>query len=820
MKIALTDITNLQNETSVTANINGNNTTVENAIENTLSRDGTSPNSMGATLDMDSNPIINLPGALLSHEPIRKAEFDSATIHSLGIAGTGFISTNAGINNAYALTGTANEITVTNGTGGAIPVFSLPNALTFSGKTVTGGTFSSGVFSGTYNGNTFTTGTGTLTIAAGKVFTSSNTLTFTGTDGSSVAFGSGGTILYSGAAAGGDLTGTYPNPTIGTNKVTNAKLAQMAAISIKGNTSGSIANAADLTGTQALAILALSSNALTASNDTNVTLTLGGTPTTALITSASLTLGWTGTLAASRGGFGSDVSASSGVPLFATGTPTFTSTSGTGNFVRVTSPTLVTPILGAATATSLNGNTYTTGTGTLTLGTKTLTVSNTVTFTGTDGSTIAFGTGGTILYSGASAGGDLTGTYPNPTLAGIISAGGPTGSATAAPVITYDAKGRLTAVSSATVTPAIASVTGWGANVLTAVGTSLNTASGLVGFSGALGTPTSGVATNLTGTASGLTSGNVTTNANLTGDVTSVGNATTLTNAPVIAKVLTGYASGAGTVSASDSILTAIQKLNGNDATNANLTGDVTSVGNATTLASVITAGGPTGSATVAPIVTYDAKGRLTTVSSATITPAIASVTGWGTGVLTAVGTAVGSAGAPVLFNGAGGTPSSLALTNATLSGVAIAAGQFPGETTTGSATAGNIGEYVSSTVVSGSAVSITSGAAKTVTSISLTAGDWDVTGVTSFLPANTTSATILLGSLSLTNNTLDLTPGRVVDLFAGAVIYDGSTASHLVMPTARFSLASTTTVYLIAYSVFTISTNSAYGIIRARRAR
>ena len=44
-----------------------------------------------------------------------------------------------------------------------------------------------------------------------------------------------------------------------------------------------------------------------------------------------------------------------------------------------------------------------------------------------------------------------------------------------------------------------------------------------------LGTPTSGVLTNCTGTASGLTAGNVTTNANLTGDITSVGNATTIT---------------------------------------------------------------------------------------------------------------------------------------------------------------------------------------------------------------------------------------------------------------------------------------------------
>ena len=88
---------------------------------------------------------------------------------------------------------------------------------------------------------------------------------------------------------------------------------------------------------------------------------------------------------------------------------------------------------------------------------------------------------------------------------------------------------------------------------------------------GALGTPSSGVATNLTGTASGLTAGNVVTNANLTGEVTSVGNAATVPNATVIGKVLTGYVSGAGTVAATDTILQAINKLNGNDAAKANI---------------------------------------------------------------------------------------------------------------------------------------------------------------------------------------------------------------------------------------------------------
>ena len=46
-----------------------------------------------------------------------------------------------------------------------------------------------------------------------------------------------------------------------------------------------------------------------------------------------------------------------------------------------------------------------------------------------------------------------------------------------------------------------------------------------------LGTPISGILTNCTGTASGLTAGTVTTNANLTGTVTSTGNATTIADA-------------------------------------------------------------------------------------------------------------------------------------------------------------------------------------------------------------------------------------------------------------------------------------------------
>lgn len=61
---------------------------------------------------------------------------------------------------------------------------------------ITGGT----IVGTTISGLSITTSTGTLAISNGKVISISNTLTFTGTDGASVAFGAGGTNAYTGTA--------------------------------------------------------------------------------------------------------------------------------------------------------------------------------------------------------------------------------------------------------------------------------------------------------------------------------------------------------------------------------------------------------------------------------------------------------------------------------------------------------------------------------------------------------------------------------------------------------------------------------------------
>lgn len=144
----------------------------------------------------------------------------------------------------------------------------------------------------------------------------------------------------------------------------------------------------------------------------------------------------------------------------------------------------------------------------------------------------------------------------------------------------------------------------------------------------------------------------------------------------------------------------------------------------------------------------------------------------------------------------------------------------IPGTTTNDSATAGNIGEYISSEIGIGSAVSLTTATAKTITSISLTAGDWDVRGSVGIYPANTTSLTKSLGGLSTVTDSIGSAGGTAVGGLFPATVFDGNTANYASIAPVRYSLGSTTTIYLIGFAAFTVSTCTAFGIISARRVR
>ena len=95
-----------------------------------------------------------------------------------------------------------------------------------------------------------------------------------------------------------------------------------------------------------------------------------------------------------------------------------TSTGSGGALVYATSPSLTTPTLGVASATSVNKVTITAPatSATLTIADgKTLTASNTLTFTGTDSSSVAFGAGGTVAYLGTANAFTAANTFTNAT---------------------------------------------------------------------------------------------------------------------------------------------------------------------------------------------------------------------------------------------------------------------------------------------------------------------------------------------------------------------------------------------------------------------
>jgi hypothetical protein len=168
-------------------------------------------------------------------------------------------------------------------------------------------------------------------------------------------------------------------------------------------------------------------NSLTLAGTDGKTLTLSNTLTFTGTDSSSVAFGSGGTVLYSGGALGTP---SSGTLTNATGLPISTGVSGLGtgiatwlatpssanlysaltdktgsggSAVFATSPTLVTPTLGVATATTINKVTITapaTGSTLTVADGKTLVVSNTLTFTGTDSSSVAFGAGGTVLYSG------------------------------------------------------------------------------------------------------------------------------------------------------------------------------------------------------------------------------------------------------------------------------------------------------------------------------------------------------------------------------------------------------------------------------------
>jgi hypothetical protein len=283
-----------------------------------------------------------------------------------------------GYNTTSAAPADSNTIVI-----GANAIGAGPNTTVIGTASTTSATIYGSLTSGAINKVTITapaTGS-TLTIADGKTLLVSNSITLTSNDATgaaAVSFGLGGTVTY-----------------------TTNKLSVFAATS-SSELAGVIS---DETGTGSLVF----------SNSPTLVTPAIGTPTSGTLTSCTglpLTTGVTGTLAVANGGTG------------------VTTSTGSGNNVLSTSPTLTTPVLGAATATSINKIAFTavaTGSTITIVDGKTLGINNTLTFSGTDSATISLGGGGTVTYTtnklsvfAATTSSELAGVISDETGSGLL----------------------------------------------------------------------------------------------------------------------------------------------------------------------------------------------------------------------------------------------------------------------------------------------------------------------------------------------------------------------------------------------------------------
>lgn len=174
----------------------------------------------------------------------------------------------------------------------------------------------------------------------------------------------------------------------------------------------------------------------------------------------------------------------------------------------------------------------------------------------------------------------------------------------------------------------------------------------------------------------------------------------------------------------------------------------------------------------------------------------------------------------PVANGGTGVTTSTG--TGATVRGTSptITTPNIVGTVAADSATAGSVGEYVES-VVSANANAATA-TFKDMTTLSITAGDWDCV-------ANVWS--ILTGAGTHTQMQIGISTGTAGNAFSDAV--DGSNnayasfpagftndAPSLAVPSYRVSVAATTTVRLKTKFTFSAGSSSSYGRLSCRRRR
>lgn len=339
------------------------------------------PTSSSAVPQATSAPVLGIPGTSTGEIGLAGSTSGTAILKAQTAAGTAIslLPTAAGtlVGTAGAplmIDATTGQITITGLAGGILagsaPAFTRTPTLGDSGsfgsisfgnatsglvtlQTVTGALGTPTVLLPAASGTVAVSASSPITldattgaVACATCVTSSGGGSITGT--APIAVSAAGVVSITGQA-GGVLAGSAPTftptpvlgipgttagslgfagLTSGTATITAQATAGTPTITLP-NASGTIAVSAssplvlsattgDLTCPTCATSSTPSGAALTASNDTNVTLTLGGSPTTALLNASSITAGWNGQLSLTRGGTNASLTASNGGVVYST----------------------------------------------------------------------------------------------------------------------------------------------------------------------------------------------------------------------------------------------------------------------------------------------------------------------------------------------------------------------------------------------------------------------------------------------------------------------------------------------------------------------
>lgn len=274
------------------------------------------------TITIANSGVLSFSGGATGLTPA------SATTGAVTLAGTLAIA-NGGTNGsatptAYGVsygTGTAYAFTSAGTTKQAL-LANTGSAPTWSTLT-TGSSILYGDGSGGFSNVTIGSG---VSFAGGTLSATGSGGTVTSVTGTSPVVSSGGTTpAISLAAAYGDTLNPYGTKTAAyvlagpaTGAATAPTFRALVSTDIPSlSYVTSVGATAPITSTGGLTpTIGVTSAALSKTDDTNVTMTLGGSPTTALLAATSLTLGWAGQLSVGRGGTGLSAGTSGGIPYF------------------------------------------------------------------------------------------------------------------------------------------------------------------------------------------------------------------------------------------------------------------------------------------------------------------------------------------------------------------------------------------------------------------------------------------------------------------------------------------------------------------------